>query len=131
MVFGWQKIAKTGRASGHSAKQSLKAKVSAVLNSVCAVKMSCIKLWLAHILKLTRVGEFWSGQKDSGIGQWPTGTPVLGFGRTYMSLWQLCQGWELKDDRGRAGSTRPSEQQNRTSEVKVITSNIHTKYFFF
>ena len=31
---------------------------------------------------LTRVGEFWSGQKDSGMGQWPTGTPVLGFGRT-------------------------------------------------
>lgn len=31
---------------------------------------------------LTRVGEFWSGQKDSGMGQCPTGTPVFGFGRT-------------------------------------------------
>lgn len=127
MVFGWQKIAKTGGTSGRSAKQDLKAKVSAGVNSVWAVKMSCIKLWLARILKRTRVGEFWSGQKDSGIGQWPTGTPVLGFGRTYMSLWQLCQGWELKDDRGRAGSTSPSEQQKKKkrSEGKVITSNRH------
>ncbi len=32
-------------------------------------------------LLFTKVGEFWSGQKDSGIGQWPTGTPVLGLGR--------------------------------------------------
>lgn len=31
---------------------------------------------------LTSVGEFWSGQKDSGMGQCPTGTPVFGFGRT-------------------------------------------------
>lgn len=47
-------------------------------------------------LVLTSVGEFWSGQKDSGTGQCPIGTPVLGFGLTYMSLWQLCQGWDPK-----------------------------------
>lgn len=45
---------------------------------------------------LTSVGEFWSGQNDSGTGQWPIGTPVLGFGLTYMSLWQLCQGCDPK-----------------------------------
>lgn len=32
--------------------------------------------------QLTKAGEFWSGQKDSGMGQCPTGTPVFGFGRT-------------------------------------------------
>lgn len=40
--------------------------------------MCCI----SKVLIFTKVGEFWSGQKDSEIGQWPTGTPVLGLGRT-------------------------------------------------
>lgn len=31
---------------------------------------------------LTSEGKFCSGQKDSGIGQCPTGTPVLELGRT-------------------------------------------------
>lgn len=40
-----------------------------------------IKLFQSASL-LTRVGVFWSGQNDSGIGQCPMGTPVFGFGRT-------------------------------------------------
>lgn len=78
------------------------------------------------------MGEFWSGQKDSGIGQWPTGTPVFGFGRTYISLWQLCQGWELKDDRGRAGSTRPSARQkkNNWSESDHSKQTLQGFYIF-
>lgn len=66
---------------------------------------------------LTSVGEFWSGQKDSGTGQWPMGTPVLGFGLTYMSLWQLCQGW---DPKGLDISGCPSIKTKKTLKEKKL-----------
>lgn len=44
-----------------------------------------------------------------------------------MSLWQLCQGCGLNDDKGRAGSTRPSAQREDHHCVLIIIFPIRTK----
>lgn len=54
------------------------------------------------------------------MGQCPTGTPVFGFGRTYMSLWQLCHSCGLKDDAGRPDSIEVSVKQ----KLKIKKTNL-------
>lgn len=65
-------VCTSGGAAGKNSKQELHHlhNTQTVMDSIMSKSL------------LTRVGEFWSGQKDSGMGQCPTGTPVFGFGRT-------------------------------------------------
>lgn len=82
MLLSWSlaghKIAKTGRTSGHSAKQIPKAKVSAGVNSAWADKNESYEVMVGSYVITHQGGGVLVGPK--GLWNWPVAHRDTGFG---------------------------------------------------